>query len=377
MDIEIKEVRNNNDLKNFVKFNLDLYKNSPYHVPSIVSDEIMTLSKDKNPAYEFCESICFLAYKNGKIAGRIAGIINHKANEIWKQKNARFSFVDFTDDKTVSKALFDAVEDWAKSKGMTAMQGPLGFTDMDHQGLLIYGFEELSTMSTSYSYPYYKDHLADLGYSKDQDWHEFQITIPDKTPERFTRISEIVMKKYGLKIMKFKRVKEILPYAPRIFELWNEAYRGLYGYSPLTPSQIDYYIKMYIPLLRLDLVTVIVREEDDAVIGIGITFPSLSKALQKAKGRLFPFGWTHLLKALYGKNNIVDLYIIGVLPEYQSKGVNALLFYDLVPIYNRKGFKYAESNPELELNTKVQSQWDLFETRHHKTRRAFIKQLDR
>jgi len=377
MDIEIKEVRNNNDLKNFVKFNLDLYKNSPYHVPSIVSDEIMTLSKDKNPAYEFCESICFLAYKNGKIAGRIAGIINHKANEIWKQKNARFSFVDFTDDKTVSKALFDAVEDWAKSKGMTAMQGPLGFTDMDHQGLLIYGFEELSTMSTSYSYPYYKDHLADLGYSKDQDWHEFQITIPDKTPERFTRISEIVMKKYGLKIMKFKRVKEILPYAPRIFELWNEAYRGLYGYSPLTPSQIDYYIKMYIPLLRLDLVTVIVREEDDAVIGIGITFPSLSKALQKAKGRLFPFGWTHLLKALYGKNNIVDLYIIGVLPEYQSKGVNALLFYDLVPIYNRKGFKYAESNPELELNTKVQAQWDHFETRHHKTRRAFIKQLDR
>lgn len=362
-------------MKKFARFNIDLYKDCPYHVPGLISDEIMTLNPNVNPAYQFCESICYLAYKDDKIVGRIAGIINHKANEHWNQKYGRFGFVDFIDDEEVSKALFEAVEKWVKSKGMNGIQGPLGFTDLDHEGLLVWGFDKIATMVASYSYPYYMDHLAKLGYVKDQDWHEFLIKIPAEVPDRHKRISEIVMKKQGLKIMKFKKTKEVWPYARRIFELWNLAFSPLYGYSELSPEQIDYYVKMYIPLLRLELVTLIVREEDDEIIGLGIALPNLSKAFQKAQGKLFPTGWLPLLQSMYGKNEILDLYLMGVHPDYQNKGVNALLFYDLIPIFNKFGFKYAETNPELELNTKVQSQWEDFEHEHIKTRRAFIKHL--
>jgi len=375
MSITIKEVSDKAALRKFVTFNLKLYKGNPYHVPALISDEMMTLDREKNPAFEFCESVYYLAYRDGEIVGRIGGIINHKANETWNQKYARFSFLDFIDDEEVSKALFDAVERWAIRNGMNGIQGPLGFTDMDHQGLLVKGFDRVGTMATTYSFPYYKDHLAQLGYEKDQDWQEFLITVSEEIPEKHRRISEIVMKKYGLEIKKFKKTKEIWPYAKKIFQLWNEAYRPLYGFSELSEKQIDYYVKMYIPMLRLELITLVVRKEDDAVIGIAITLPSLSKALQKAKGKLFPIGWLYLLKALHGKGNLVDLYIMGVHPDYQSKGVNALLFYDLIPRFRRLGYFHAETNPELELNTKMQSQWADFENEHIKTRRAFIKRF--
>ncbi len=375
MAITIKEAKTEQELKKFVEFNIKLYENCPYHVPGLISDEMMTLSQKKNPAFEFCEAKYFLAYKGDAIVGRIAGIINHKANKQWNETNVRFGFIDFIDDENVSAALMDAVEKWGKEKGMNAIHGPLGFTDLDHEGLLVWGFEELGTMATTYSHPYYKDHLAKLGYEKDQDWNEFKIMMPKEVPEKYARISQIVLKKHGLKILKFKKTKDIWPYAEKIFELWNEAYKPLYGYSELSPKQIEYYIKMYIPMLSLDLVTLVVKEEDDSVVGIAITLPSLSLALKKAKGKLFPFGWAHLMKALYGKNNVVDLYIIGVAPEYQGKGVNALMFNDLIPIYNKKGYVYAESNPELELNTKMQSQWADYDVVHHKTRRAFIKKI--
>jgi hypothetical protein len=375
MSIIIKEVTDKSTLRQFIAFNIRLYKDSPYHVPALIADEMMTLDRKKNPAFEFCESVYYLAYKDNKIVGRIGGIINYKANEIWNQQYARFSFLDFIDDKEVSKSLFDAVEKWAVEKGMNGIQGPLGFTDLDHEGLLVWGFDRMGTMATAYSFPYYPEHLAQLGYVKDQDWKEFHIQIPSSVPEKHRRISEIVLKKYGLKIQKFKKVKDIWPYARKIFLLWNEAYKPLYGYSELSPRQIDYYVKMYIPMLRLDMITLVIREEDDAVVGVGITMPNLSKALRKAKGKLFPFGWLYLLKTLYGKGKVVDLYIIGILPEYQSKGVNAAIFCDLIPVFNKIGFTYAESNPELELNMKVQSQWLDFETEHVKTRRAFIKHL--
>ncbi len=374
MAVRIIEVKDKETLEKFVEFNIELYKDCPYHVPSLISDEMMTLSRKKNPAFDFCEAIYYLAYQDNKIVGRIAGLINHRANEHWKQQYARFGFLDFVDDYEVSAALFKAVENWARKKGLKALHGPLGFTDLDHEGLLIEGFDQLGTMATNYSYPYYKEHLAKLGFQKDQDWHEFKITVPEFIPERFRRVGEIVSKKYNFKVMKFKRTRDIWPYASKIFELWNEAYKPLYGYSELSPKQIEYYIKMYIPMLRLDLITLIVDHKDD-VVGIGITLPNLSLALQKAKGRLFPFGWAYLLKAMYGKNDVIDLYIIGIAPEYQSKGVNAMIFNDLIPIFNQKGYKFAESNPELELNNKVQSMWDVFERTHHKTRRAFIKQL--
>ncbi|MDR0866702.1 MAG: hypothetical protein LBO74_17475 [Candidatus Symbiothrix sp.] len=375
MSIVIKEVADKATLRKFVAFNIKLYEGNPYHVPGLIDDEMMTLEESRNPAFDFCESVYYLAYKGEEIVGRIAGIINHRANETWKQQYGRFGFVDFIDDEEVSKALFDAVEKWAVAKGMNGIQGPLGFTDLDHEGLLVWGFDRLGTMATAYSFPYYKEHLAKLGYEKDQDWNEFLVNMPTSIPEKHKRISELVLKRYGLKIKKFKKVKEIWPYAKRIFLLWNEAYKPLYGYSELSDKQIDYYIKMYIPMLRLELITLVVREADDAVVGLAITLPSLSKALQKAKGKLFPIGWIYLLKALYGKNNLVDLYIMGVHPDYQNKGVNALLFYDLIPIYNRLGFTHAESNPELELNKKMQSQWADFDVTHIKTRRAFIKHL--
>ena len=376
MAVKIIEVKTKEQLKEFVNFNIELYKDCPYHVPGLISDEIMTLNREKNPAFEFCEAKYFMAYKDNILVGRIAGIINHKANKIWNHDSVRFGFVDFIDDDEVSTALFEAVENWGKSKGMNMMQGPLGFTDLDHEGLLVYGFEEVSTMVTAYSYPYYVDHIERLGFKKEQDWHEFKIKVPKETPEKYQRIADVVSEKYGFKVKKFKKTKEIWPYANKIFELWNEAYKPLYEYSELSPKQIEYYVKMYIPMLRLDLVTLIVKEDDDTLVGLGITLPSLSKALQKAKGKLLPAGWVHLLKGMYGKGNkVVDLYTIGVAPEYQNRGVNAMIFADLIPVFNKHGFVYAESNPELELNTKVQSQWKLFETEHHKTRRAYMKSL--
>lgn len=376
MGVIIKEVTEKKELKQFVKFNIELYKDNPYHVPGLIEEEMVTLDRKKNPAFEICDSIYFLAYKEGEIVGRIAGMINRRSNETWNQKHARFGFVDFIDDTEVVDALFHAVEKWAKEQGMNAMHGPMGFTDMDHEGMLIEGFDQMGTMAAIYNYPYYPQHMERMGYAKDQDWHEFKIYIPEGVPEKHLRIGEIVKKKYGLKILKFQKTKEIMPYAQKIFETLNESYAPLYGFARLTQHQIDYYVKMYIPMLRLDLITLIIREEDDVVVGFGISLPHLSHAMRKAKGHLFPFGWIHLLKALKTKPKVIDLYLMGVLPEYQSKGVNALLFNDLIPVYKDLGVEYAESNPELVSNNAVQAQWDYFKQEHHKSRRAYIKTIE-
>lgn len=314
MGVVIKEVTSKKELKKFVKFNIDLYKDNPYHIPGLIEEEMVILDKKKNPAFEVCDAIYFLAYKDGKIVGRIAGMINRRSNEVWNQQRARFGFLDFIDDAEVVDALFNAVEKWAEEQGMKEIHGPLGFTDMDHEGMLIEGFDQLGTMAAIYNFPYYPQHLERMGYEKDQDWHEFKIYIPEGVPDKHLRIGEIVKKKYGLKTMKFKKTKEIWPYAQKIFETLNEAYAPLYGFAPLTQKQIDYYVKMYIPMIRLDLVTLIIREEDDTVVGFGISLPSLSHAMQKVKGHLFPFGWIHLLKALKTKPKVIDLYLTGVLP---------------------------------------------------------------
>jgi GNAT superfamily N-acetyltransferase len=376
MKIEIREVTGKKELRAFVKFNIELYKDSPYHVPGLIADELITLSKEKNPAFDFCEATYFLAYKDGKIAGRIAGIINHRSNEVWKQQYARFGFVDFIDDREVSEKLFQAVESWAKSKGMTAMHGPLGFTDLDHEGLLIEGFDRLATMATAYTYPYYPGHLERLGYAKDQDWYEYRITAPREVPEKYARVAEIAKQRHGLKVVKFKKTKEIWPYAYKLFALWNKAYAPLYAYAPLSDRQIEFYIKMYIPMLRLDLISLIVREADDEVVGLGICIPNLSEALKKAGGRLFPFGFIPLLRALYGKKvKVADMMMIGVDPEYQNKGVNALVFADIITAMVKLGVESCESNPELEINNKIQSNWEYFDAFVHKKRRAYIKEL--
>lgn len=375
MAVEIKEVETTKELKTFATFANLLYKNNPYYVPELSEEVMMTLNRKKNPAFEFCEASYFLAYKDGKIVGRIAAIINNKSNEVWNQRYMRFGFVDFIDDDEVVDALFSRIAEWGKSKGMDHMQGPMGFTDMDKEGMLIEGFEELGTMATIYNHPYYPKHMMRLGFEKEHDWHEYKINIPQAVPDKHKRIGDIVQKKYGLKILKFNKRKEVYPYAHKIFETLNKAYEPLYGFAALTPKQIDYYVGQYIPMIQLDLVSVIVREEDDEVVAFGISLPNLSRALQKSKGKMFPFGFIHLLRALKGKPKVVDLYLVGVLPEYQKKGVNALIFNDLIPYYVDLGVVYAESNPESEQNESIHAQWDYFEREMHKTRRAYVKEI--
>ncbi len=374
--VEIRQLNpTRSNLKKFVEFQIDLYKGNPYFIPPLVSDEIATLDSKVNPAFDHCESAYFMAYRDGKAVGRIAAMINRQVNEKENSRQARFGFVDFIDDAEVSKALFDAAEKWAKEKGMDNIVGPLGFTDLDNEGMLINGFEELGTMATIYNYPYYPAHVERLGYEKEVDWHEFLIEIPEQIPDKHKRIAEIVKKKFNLRVVKFtsrKALKE--QYGQALFELINEAYDNLYGYSRLTKRQIDYYIKIYLGMLNLDLVTLIVDGEDQ-LVGVGISIQSMSRALQKSKGKMFPFGWWHLLKGLKGKNDRVDLLLVAVKPQYMGKGVNALLFTDLIPAYNKYGFKWAESNPELESNAAVQNQWEAFPYRQHRNRRAFIKRL--
>ena len=374
MGIIIKKVSSKQVLKTFISFNYELYKNNPYSVPDLYDDMLNTFSQKKNAAFEFCEADYFLAYKDGKVAGRVAAIINHRANETWNKKEVRFGWIDFIDDMEVSSALLKQVEEWGKERGMEAMVGPLGFTDLDAEGMLIEGYDQLSTMSTIYNYPYYPVHMEKLGFEKEADWVEFKLMVPDKLPDKFVRISEIILQKYNLKIKKLKR-KEIKEknYGQKIFDLINEAYAPLYGFSKMTQGQINQYIKMYLPLIDLRMVSLVENEQGE-LVAVGISMPSLSKALQKAKGRMLPFGWYHLLKALFIKKpKILDLLLVGVKPEYQSKGVNAIRVYDLVPIYQQMGFEYGESNPELEVNKKVQAQWSAFESVQHKRRRAFRK----
>ena len=378
MAIIIKEVPAKKcELKKFINFATELYKDNNYFVPALVMDELNTLTAKGNPAFEFCESVYFVAYDDttGKPVGRIAGIINEVTNKKYNERNARFGFIDFIDDAEVSKALIGAVEDWARSKGMTTITGPFGFTDMDQEGMLIEGFDQLGTMATIYNYPYYQTHIENLGYEKEVDWVEFKIMIPDAIPDKMMRIADIIRKKYNLSTPKYTSAKKLVAdYGQAIFNLINEAYDPLYGYSPLTQKQIDHYIKMYVPILRLENVCLI-TEESGELIGVGITLPSMSKALQKSRGKMFPFGWWHMLKALRGKNNIIDLMLVAIKPEYQSKGVNALLFTELIPAFIKNGYEFAETNPELEVNQKVQSQWQYFDTTQHKRRRAYKKTL--
>lgn len=374
--LEIKKIsKDRNSLKKFVRFGIDLYKGNDCFVPPLIVDELATLDPERNPAFDFCEADYFMAYRDGRPVGRVAAIINRQVNESSGRKAARFGFIDFTDDPEVSEALLHSVEEWAREKGMDKVIGPLSFTDLDKEGCLIEGFDQLSTMATIYNYPYYPAHIERMGYEKESDWVEFLIAIPDAIPEKHLRIAEIVKKKFGLKVLKYtsrKKIKE--EYGRKLFHLINDAYKDLYQFSRLSERQIDKYIDEYLNLLDLDLVTLIVNS-DDELVGVGISMPSMSRALQKSGGKFFPFGWLHLLKGLKGKNDRVDLLLVGVRPDYQSKGVNALLFVDLIPQYQKKGFLFAESNPEMEANAKVQNQWEAFNPKLHKRRRSYVKNL--
>ncbi|MBQ7690152.1 MAG: N-acetyltransferase [Muribaculaceae bacterium] len=375
--IQIKEIRPvKSELKRFVTFPIDtLYHDSPYYVPSLVSDEMRTLQPGENPAFDYCEAAYFMAYRDGRPVGRIAGIINRLVNERSGKQEGRFGFVDFIDDAEVADALFQTVAQWARGKGMTCLTGQLGFTDMDKEGMLVEGFDQVGTQATIYNHEYYPRHMERMGFVKDVDWVEFRVKVPPEVPEKMHRVAAIVRQRVGVDTIKYtNRRKLVRDYGEAIFKLINEAYDQLFGYSPLSDKQIEHYIKMYVPFLPLDDLSLVVKP-DGELVGVGITLPSLSQGLIKSRGRLFPMGWWHLLKAFKGHNPVVDLLLIAVKPEYHSKGVNALIFDDLIPCFNRFGYQWADTGHELEDNERVQQQWQYFDYRQNKRRRAFTKEL--
>ncbi len=378
-DIQVVEVTTSKQRKAFVDFFYDLYRDSPYAVPYLYLAEKLTLKPGSNPAFEFCEAQCFLAYNDGKVVGRVAAIINHRANDYWKREMARFGWFDFVDDPKVSEALLLAVEKWGKGKGMTEIAGPFGFEDMDREGMLVDGFDELSSMYVNYNYPYYPKHMDRLGYRKDNDYVEYRIKVPEVTPEKFARTAKLIKTRYHLEERKFSH-REMTKggKARELFNILNITYGNLYGYSQLSTEQIDTITNNYIKLADLNLVTCVVdTEKDDKMVGFGVSFPSFSEALRHTRnGHLLPFGWWHLLEVMkWHKTPTVDLLLIGVLPEYRVKGANAIIFNDLISWYRRYGFKYAVTGPQMETNKGVLSQWQYLESEEIRRHRIYVKDI--
>ena len=376
MAVEIVQVTKASDLKKFIRFGNDFYKDSEYFCPQLIRGELEVFDPKCNPAHEVCESILFLAYRDKRIVGRIAGIINHAANEKWGVKKVRFGWIDFIDDEEVSFALLDAVANWGKEKGMDSLNGPVGFTDFDHQGLLIEGYEYLAPMASLYNYPYYVRHMDAYGLKKEADWIEYQIYPPEELPERFARMDKIVRERTHVRVDKVKDCKELVKkYGMQYMDVIDVAYQKLYNFQPMTERQKKYYCDEYFPLLNFDFVTLVINEKDE-VVGVGVGMPDISEALRKSKGKYFPFGWYHMVKALHAKQmDAFDLLIIAVRPDYQDRGLNAVIIADQHPYFVKYGIKRVETTSILETNSKNQSHWEMFPHKIHKRRRAYIKQI--
>jgi len=377
---EIRRVTDKRGLQTFIDFYYQLYRGSRYAVPYLYSDEKATLSADSNASFECCDAAYFLAYKDGKVAGRIAGIINRRANERWGQKTVRFGWFDFINDTEVSAALLAAVEDWGRRRGMRQICGPMGFTDMDREGMLVEGFDEMSTHYVNYNYPYYPRHIESMGgWRKDNDYLEYLVRVPDEVPEKFGKISAMIEKRYNLHVRKFTR-RELTDggMGRRLFDMVNATYKDLYGYSRLSDRQIGQLIDSYIKKADVNLITAVTDgNASGRLVGFGVTFPSFARAMQKTRnGRLLPFGWWHVMRALWWhKTDTVDLLLIGVLPEYRAKGVNSLIFSDLINTFRRYGFKWAEAMPQMETNEGVRSQWQYLDARQHRRHRCWRKDI--
>jgi len=374
--IKLIQVTKKSELKKFIKFGIDLYEGNPYFCPPLIFDELNTFNIKKNPAHKVCEHVIYLAYRDGEIVGRICGIINHKANEHWQNKRVRFGWFDFIDDLEVSKMLLDAVKAWGKERGMDELNGPVGFTDLDHQGLLIEGFNYNMPMASLYNFPYYIKHFENYGLVKDADWIEYRVFIPEGVPKKMQRIANIVMEKYNLKIAKIRNAKELVKrFGYTFFDVVDEAYQPLYNYQPLTMEQKKYYSDMYFPLINYDFATIVVNEKDE-IVGVGVGMPNISEQLRKCRGKLFPFGWYHILKVLKAKKiKYFDLLLIAVRPDYQNKGVNSLFFYDQIKYFIQYEAEYSDITAMLETNTKVWTQWEYFENQQHRRRRAYAMKM--
>jgi hypothetical protein len=373
MTVHIREVVTPRDLRAFIRFPFSLYRQHPCWIPPLIVDERKTLRRDKNPAFDHCTVRYWLAERNGTVVGRIAGIINHTYVRIWNKKTARFGWLDFVDDPEVFAALMETAEGWARAEGMTALHGPLGFSDMDREGMLVEGFDELGTMATLYNYPYYPRHMEGRGYVKEADWLEYRITVPDSIPEKALRVAALTGERRGIRVLQARKAADFLPYAHQIFEIINDTYGDLFGFVPLTEKEIDNYVKLYIPNVSPKYTKLLV-DGTNRVAGFVIGMPSLSRALQKANGRLLPFGFIHLLLAMKRPRH-VDLYLGAIRRDLQGKGADALLITALGESCIENGIVSAESNVELEDNKLVQAHWKIFERRQHKRRRCFIRQI--
>ena len=373
--VSIVEVTTKAQLRRFVDYPNQLYRGVPQFVPATYGDDLSDWDRQKNPAFSYCDARCWLAERDGEIVGRIGAIRSRKANEKWGTNRMRFTQVDFIDDPEVSAALFAAVEDWARELGCTAGHGPLGFTDMDREGMLVEGFDRRSCFFTYYNHPYYIDHMAALGYVKDVDWIEELITVPtdEKTIQRWEKLSDFVLKRNHLHIVEPKSRLAYLPLLKPFFDLVNVAYAPLYGTVDLTDEQIKKYASKFAPLINPHT-TCFVMDKNDRMVAFGVGAPSLATAMQKHRGRLFPTGWVDVLKS-FRKNDTIDLLLIAVHPDYQSRGVNAVILSKTMKGCLKMGIKQAETGPMLEMNDKVQSQWKDFQTEQHKRRRCFIKEL--
>ncbi len=374
MGIEIREVLTKKDLWTWVRFPNKLYKDNEFFVPFLENDEFETFSEDKNPAYAFCETRLFLAYKDGKTAGRIAGLINHAYNKKWDKNAIRFTRFDFIDDYEVSQALFDAVVRWGKEKKYTEIMGPIGFTDMDHEGMLVEGFDEFNMSITFYNFPYYLTHMERLGLVKDIDWIEYQISVPKEVDSRIEKISNHLIKKGNYKAVTYTERKVLYKEAFEAFSLIDVAFSKLYGTVPLTPEVIKNVIDGYIPLVNLDYICS-VKDKENKIIGFGVLVPSIAKALKKSNGKMFPLGIVRMLHALKGKNDTLEMYFVAVNPQYQLQGIPAIIINTLLKKIIVNGVKYCETGPMLETNTAVHSMWRHFDKKQHKRRRCFIKQI--
>lgn len=372
--VEVREAITAKEKKAFVKFPLELYKSCPQFVPFLLSDELDNFNPKKNPAYDFCEAKMFLAYRDGKVVGRIGAIISHAANEKWGTSRIRFTRVDFIDDYEVSKALFDTVIAWGQSKGLQEIHGPMGFSDLDQEGMLIEGFDEDNNFITIYNYAYYKDHMEKLGFAKDVDWVEYKIKIPEQVDPRIERLSQFAMKRSKMKMATFKSKREIRPYLKGAMRVINEAFEDLYGTVPITDKLIQKYFSQFMMLINPHYVRMIINENDEPV-GVGFMLPSMNECVRKSKGRLLPFGWIRILRAPYKKTDVIDLYLIGVKPKYQKQGHVALMLNDLTKVAIENNGKYAETGPELETNEKIQALWKSYEATQHKRRRCWIKKI--
>ena len=377
MPVEIRPVRSRRELRQFVNFPERLYKDNPYYVPKLVFDQMDTLDQEKGAAQEFCDSVLYMAYKDGEPVGRVAAIVNHKANEQWNHKEVRFGWYDFVDDREVSKALMDKVEEFGRKHGMESVVGPLGFTDFDPEGMLVDGFDRLSTMALIYNFPYYNDHLDAMGFGKDADWIEYKVQVPTVMPERWPRLEKIIMERAGVHLRPLTRkiIREE-DYGHKVFRCINDCYKDLYNFTVLPDHMADKYLGFYLSILDLRFLSMVENDKGD-LVAFGISMPSIVKALQKTRGKLFPFGWWPLLKAMFLKHDdMAELLLVGVHPDYQNSGVNSLVFMDMFRKFNAMGIKVAETNAILETNLKNQGQFRDFEHECKKRRRSYIKKLE-